>query len=231
MRKIRTLPLARRRLALEPNPLKIAVSTESTFFFIGVKDYLDKEISCEIKRLTPEFLLKIPGSKALDLLVLDLADAQIHRKETSEIIALFHSTPIIAFLQKGQFDCLSALVSAGVQGILMKNCSSPELLEALQLVQSGKRFFSPEVAGFIEKSFLDSGEPGVEEKLATLTHQERKVLEMIAGGCSNKELAGKLSISTRTVENHRAALLRKLHLKSLSDLIKFAIRHCITTLD
>jgi two-component system, NarL family, response regulator NreC len=211
--------------------LRIGISSESTFFHFGINYVLQREFPCEIERVNQGNLTQEALIGNLDLLIIDLADARVHRKKTAELITHLRSIPIIVFLQKGQLDCVSFLVRAGAQGILMKACSASDLLQALHRVRSGERFMSPEVAAFIEKSFLDCEGMKVEEAMAELTPQEQKVLEMLAHGSGNKEIAGQLSISIRTVENHRAAVLKKLRLKNFADLIKFAVRHCITTLD
>ncbi len=122
-----------------------------------------------------------------------------------------------------------AVIRAGARGYVTKTISGPELVAAVKRVAAGDAVFSPRLAGFVLDAFaelaVDSPSPGApafDPELDQLTPREREVLRLIARGYTYKELAQELSISTKTVETHVSAVLRKLQLSSRHQLTKWA---------
>ena len=97
----------------------------------------------------------------------------------------------------------------------------PVVLQAIETVHSGASFFSPDVAHLVLSRLIRGNGPGLEK--ANLTNREREVLTCIAQGLSNKEIACRLNIGTRTVETHRERLMRKLEIYSVAGLTRFAV--------
>lgn len=120
----------------------------------------------------------------------------------------------------------------GASAYVLKNSRADELIHAVREVHAGRRYLSPPLseraieAYVQEKIHSDTLDP-----YETLTNREREVLQLAAEGNSNAETAARLSISARTVETHRANLMRKLNLGSQSDLIRYAIKRGILPLD
>ena len=116
-------------------------------------------------------------------------------------------------------------MSAGADGYLLKEDSDNELLHAIDVVMHGDMYISPHLA----EEFSDDVIRSYREKgvfpCETLTNREIEVLKLVAEGLTSKEIAELLSISIRTVEHHRANLLKKLNLKNTADLIKHAIQN------
>ena len=114
------------------------------------------------------------------------------------------------------------VIRAGARGYVTKTISSTELADAVARVAAGDAVFSPRLAGFVLDAFR-AGEPvGVDAELETLTPREREVLQLIARGYRYKEIAARLHLSTRTVESHVSAVLRKLQLSSRHELTRWA---------
>ncbi len=109
---------------------------------------------------------------------------------------------------------------AGAFGYLLKQAAGDELLDAIRAVAAGGTYLSPEIAKDV---LWAMGQPAQEEELR-LTGRQRQVLQLIVEGKRMKEIAAALSISVRTVEDHKAELLQTLGLKSTAQLVKFAIR-------
>jgi DNA-binding NarL/FixJ family response regulator len=120
-------------------------------------------------------------------------------------------------------------MSAGADGYLLKEDSDTELLHAIDIVMNGEIYISPHLA----EEFSDEVIRAYREKgvfpCETLTNREIEVLKLVAEGLTSKEIAELLSISIRTVEHHRANLLKKLNLKNTADLIKHAIQNGFIT--
>ncbi len=115
-------------------------------------------------------------------------------------------------------------VRAGASGYLLKDAGPAELREAVRAVQKGEAYFAPAVAQKLSAALR--GELEEEQRrgnLGLLTPREREVLVLIADGRTNKEIAGELGISPRTVETHRESLMRKLRIHTVAGLTRFAI--------
>jgi len=111
-------------------------------------------------------------------------------------------------------------VRAGAHGYLLKDTAATELRDAVRTVCRGESYFSPPVATRLTAAVRgEEAHPGLEQ----LTGREREVLLGIARGQTNKEIAGELGISHRTVETHRESLMRKLKLRSVAELTRFAM--------
>jgi DNA-binding NarL/FixJ family response regulator len=115
-------------------------------------------------------------------------------------------------------------VRAGAHGYLRKDSSPNELREAVRAVDRGESYFSPAMASRLSDALrIESDRSSRQSKLAQLTARERDVLEGIANGETNKEIAGRYGISPRTVETHRESLMRKLEIHSVAGLTRLAV--------
>jgi DNA-binding NarL/FixJ family response regulator len=138
--------------------------------------------------------------------------------------------PGVAFLALSVSDAAEDVIDvirAGARGYVTKNISGPELVDAVRRVAGGDAVFSPRLAGFVLDAFADpdgarSAAPAVDPELDQLTPRERQVLRLIARGYAYKEVAVELGISTKTVESHVSAVLRKLQLANRYQLTRWA---------
>jgi DNA-binding NarL/FixJ family response regulator len=133
--------------------------------------------------------------------------------DSSVVILSMHSSP----------ELVREALAAGARGYLLKESAGDEVVRAVQAVAEGRRFLGEGVA---DRMLAPSESP-----LERLTAREREVLALIAGGKSNAEAAEVLGLSPRSVETYRLRLMEKLEIEDLASLVKFAIRHGITTLE
>ena len=117
-----------------------------------------------------------------------------------------------------------AIIRAGARGYVTKTISGPELADAVRRVASGDAVFSPRLAGFVLDAFAAVAPVEVDPELDQLTAREREVLRHIARGYLYKEIAARLGISSKTVEAHVSAVLRKLQLSSRHELSRWAVQ-------
>lgn len=115
-----------------------------------------------------------------------------------------------------------ALIRAGARGYVTKNISGPDLIEAVRLVAGGDAVFSPRLAGFVLDAYAATPGAIADQELEQLTPRERQVLRLIARGYAYKEVARELGISSKTVESHVSAVLRKLQLSNRHQLRNWA---------
>ena len=119
---------------------------------------------------------------------------------------------------------LRKALRVGVDAYVLKDASYEELTMALRSVTAGKRYLSPDMSGLLVNEFLNPGSGGeAGSPLSMLTLRERNILQLIAEGRSNRSTAELLSVSTKTVEKHRASLMRKLGLRNSGELMLVAV--------
>jgi two-component system, NarL family, nitrate/nitrite response regulator NarL len=166
-----------------------------------------------------------------DVIVMDVRMPHLPGAEaTSLLLEHFPNVKIIAFSGIDDRKTVSAMVHAGVRGYVVKGGACEDLLRAIEIVHQGGLFFSRSIAKWAthprHRKQLDA-----ESSSNELTTQELRILELIAGGRSNKEMATTLKLSVRTVEKHRETLTAKLNLHGVAELTKYAIREGITSVD
>ena len=109
---------------------------------------------------------------------------------------------------------------------MLKDCSHTELTNAIRTVASGRQFLCKTVAARVLANYLHRGNPKThQDPLHSVTARERQLLTRIAAGRSNKAVARELNLSVKTVEKHRANLMRKLSLHNAADITRFALNH------
>lgn len=160
-----------------------------------------------------------------NVLVLDLMIPRLHGLQVIRQVCADHpATRIVVLSGHSEEHYVVEALRSGALGYVLKDCATTNLIEAIRLVAVGKRFLSPAVKErAIEAFFQNPGQPGL-DPYETLTERERLILQLAAEGMSNPDIARKLFISPRTAESHRANLMRKLSLRSQTDLVRYAIR-------
>jgi DNA-binding NarL/FixJ family response regulator len=141
------------------------------------------------------------------------------------IEAVRATAPDVRFLALSVSDAAEdviGLIRAGARGYVTKTITREELVDAIARVRSGDAVFSPRLAGFVLDAFAGDLPAPVDPELDQLTPREREVLRLIARGYSYKEVAGRLSLSVKTVETHVSSVLRKLQLSSRHELTTWA---------
>jgi RNA polymerase sigma factor (sigma-70 family) len=116
-------------------------------------------------------------------------------------------------------------LKAGAKGYLLKDSLRSDVIDAIRAVAQGRSFLTRKVSRMLQEDYMQQLENrGLEDSYELLTDREREILQMVAEGKSNKEVAGVLNISPTTVETHRAHILQKLNLHSVPELILYAVR-------
>jgi two-component system NarL family response regulator len=157
-----------------------------------------------------------------------LADLMLDDGSATEILRLIRSdhlrTRVIVLT--GLRDVFSAneALAAGAMGYVLKAQPSRELIEAIESVVAGRRYIAPKIAAQIDAAAKSDGS---RQGLECLTRREAEILRMLAHGYSNREVASRLNVSTKTIETHRSNMNRKLSLRNTVDLIRFAAAHGI----
>jgi two-component system, NarL family, response regulator NreC len=161
-----------------------------------------------------------------DVAVLDIGMPNLNGIEAAKQIAEGESgaAVVILSMHSDETYILRAL-KAGARGYLLKDSAESDVARAIRSVAEGKSFFSPAVSKVLLEDYVKKLQrTGSEDSYDLLTPREREILQLIAEGKSNKEAANLLHLSVYTVETHRANLMEKLKLKSVPELILYAVR-------
>jgi DNA-binding NarL/FixJ family response regulator len=119
-------------------------------------------------------------------------------------------------------------LEAGVRGYLLKESASREVIEAVRIVQSGRRYLSPRVAEIVAQGVSDRS---AVSPLSSLSQREREILKLVADGYSSAKIGTLLHLSPKTVDTYRSRMMQKLHVSDLAGVIKLAIQHGLTSLE
>ncbi len=159
-----------------------------------------------------------------DIVVLDYSMPELNGTEAArQILKEVPRTEVLILTMHGSEQLIRGALEAGARGYALKSDASRDLISAVHALIEHKPFLSSSASGAVLDRFLKT--PGEPTTQPTLTPREREIVQLVAEGRSNKEIAVSLEISTKTVEAHRANMMHKLGLSSVSDLVRFAIRN------
>jgi DNA-binding NarL/FixJ family response regulator len=160
-----------------------------------------------------------------DVVVMDVAMPLLNGLEaTRQILKNVPTAKVLVLTSYGDDDCVEQLMQAGAVGYLVKQTAANELLKAIREVHRGNAFFSPAIARRLRdqcREAFTSGQPI--KRAGELTSREAEVLQLIAEGFSNKQIAAELGISIKTVEKHRQQVMNKLNIHDVAGLTRYAI--------
>jgi DNA-binding NarL/FixJ family response regulator len=161
-----------------------------------------------------------------DVVIMDVAMPNLNGVEaTRQIVSRMPGTAVIVLSMHSDESYVIRSLKAGARAYLLKDSAEADLLGAIEAIREGKSFFSPAVSRLLQEDYMRQlAEMGAEDSYELLTPREREVLQMVAEGKSNKEVAALLGLSLYTVETHRTHILQKLNLHSVPELILYAVR-------
>jgi two-component system, NarL family, response regulator NreC len=161
-----------------------------------------------------------------DVLVLDIAMPNLNGIEAArQVAAKLPRTAIVILSMHADESYVLRALKAGARAYLLKDSAEADLINAIRAVNDGKAFFSPAISKMLVDDYMRRLEQrGVEDSYELLTTREREILQLLAEGKANKEVAAILNLSLYTVETHRGNILQKLNLHSVPELILYAVR-------
>ncbi len=167
-----------------------------------------------------------------DVIVLDVSMPDLNGMEAAEqLTSELPDCKIIALSMHSDKRFVARMLKAGASAYLLKNSAFDELVNAIKTVLAGETFLSPLIASVVIRDYVANVAPQLASDAALLSSRERQVLQLLAEGKSTKQIAGDLFVSVKTIESHRKNIMHKLQIYNLADLIKFAIREGLTSLE
>jgi DNA-binding NarL/FixJ family response regulator len=173
-----------------------------------------------VERFAPKLLvvdLKMPGLDGLAVI------REVRRRSPG--------TRVLVLSVHANEAYVTQALSAGAAGYVTKETDIANLVQAVHEVARGGHYLSPPISGLVIEAYLKKGQGGALDPYDTLTERERQVLRAAAESSSIAEIAVRLSVSPRTVENHRATLMRKLGLQTQTDLLRYCFRRGILPIE
>ncbi len=164
-----------------------------------------------------------------DIVVMDVNMPDLNGIEaTRQICKDFPSLPVLILSAHDSEQLVREMLIAGARGYVLKADAGEDLIAAVEALLVGRVFFTSSVSEFVMRSLREKSEAGAGSELPSrVSPREREVIQLLAEGCTNKETARRLEISVKTVETHRKNIMDKLGLKSLSELVRYAIHNQI----
>jgi len=158
-----------------------------------------------------------------DIAILDYSVPELNGFDLSHALKReFPRIEILIYTMHDREEIIMDVLRAGVRGFVLKSDTEKHLIAALDALSIHRSYFSGAISDALLNQFLESKPASL---AGSLTHREREVVQQVAEGRINKEIAQRLNISVKTVETHRASAMRKLKLRTTADLVRYAVRN------
>jgi DNA-binding NarL/FixJ family response regulator len=214
--------------------LKILIADDHGIVRTGLRLLLEREGEIEVvgEAADGRELVRLATELKPDIAVVDIgmpllngidAAAQVKREAPS--------VAIIILSMHADESYIARALNVGARGYLLKDTADDEIESAVRAVAAGKPYFSKQIAQTLLEDYVRLlRDRGVQDSYELLTDREREVLQLLAEGRSNKEVASVLNVSPYTVETHRNNLMQKLNLHNTADIVLYAVRKAIIQL-
>jgi len=209
------------RMPLTNRKYKVIIADDHALFRQGLKFILEELENIEVigDVANGRELIEITRELVPDLVIMDINMPQVNGIEASRIMLQeFPELKILVISMYGDEQYYNSVIENGVKGFILKDAENFELKVAIGSILNGKTYFSQEL-------LLKMIRNRQSNEQITLSQREREILELLCQGYSSMEIAGKLFLSERTVENHRASLLDKTGCRNSLSMVLFAIRN------
>lgn len=208
--------------------MRVLLADDHSIVRRGMRSLLETEDSVEVVAEASDGLeaLRLCEEHHPDLLILDVAMPKLNGIDVAARSQKMDPPPLAIMLSMHLDESyVMRSINAGARGYLLKDATDEDLLPAIRAVAAGKSFFSPAVSGVLAEEYMAQlKERGLTDSYDLLTDREKEVLQLLAEGRSNKEVAALLDVGVSTVETHRANLMQKLNLHSTAEIVLYAVR-------
>jgi DNA-binding NarL/FixJ family response regulator len=210
------------------NPIRILLADDHTVIRKGLRLLLESQPGFKVIGEAADGRETVAQAEAHqpDVVVLDVAMPTLNGIEAArQISAKLPQTAIVFLSMHSDESYVLKALKSGAKAYLLKDSAEYDLINAIRAVSEGKAFFSPAISKMLMEEYMrQMQEREVEDSYDLLTTREREVLQLLAEGKTNKEVAQILNLSLYTVETHRGNILQKLNLHSGAELILYAVR-------
>jgi DNA-binding NarL/FixJ family response regulator len=208
-------------------PVRILIADDHEIVRRGLRALLETRSDWEIvgEAVTGRQAVEQAGKLSPDLVIMDLTMPEMNGLEaTRQIRASVPDAQILILSVHDSEQLVREVLEVGARGYVLKSDAGRDLIAAVEALCQQKVFFTAKVSEMVMEGFLRGGS-ATDPPKDPVTARERQIVQLLAEGKSNKEVAALLQISVKTVETHRSHIMAKLNLHSMSDLVRYAIRN------
>ena len=213
-----------------PTELKILVADDHELMRRGVRSLLEAEAGWKVvgEASNGQELLKKAQETRPDVVVMDIGMPLLNGLEASRRLKkMLPSAKVLILSMHDSEQVARAVLEAGARGYVTKADTARDLVLAIESLCRNKTFFTSRVDQLVLESYLQEEATGRKMPVDRLTTRQREIVQLLAEGKTSKEVAAHLSVSVKTVETHRANIMKRLACHSVSDLVVYAIRNGI----
>jgi DNA-binding NarL/FixJ family response regulator len=214
--------------------IRVLLADDHQLFRDGLRSLLQRSPGFTVAGEAADGLetLQLAAQLQPDVVLLDISMPGLNGVEvTRRLAAEVPETRVVILSMHADRRFVAETLRAGASGYLLKDSAFPDVVRAIQAALQGHVFLSPAITDVVAQDFASRAKPAADSAFHRLSPREREVLQLLAEGRATKEIAGKLAVSTKTVETHRRQIMEKLGLHSVAELTKYAIREGLTPLE
>jgi DNA-binding NarL/FixJ family response regulator len=207
--------------------IRVLVADDHTMVREGLRALLDADKDIEVVYEACNGLEAVNGAKKFkpDVAILDIAMPMLNGLLATKRIRLeVPETKVLVLSMYGEEEYVTQALKSGALGFILKDAAASELISALKAVCRNERYLSPAVSWKLVKKYVVNGKTIELKKKAGLTTREKEVLQLIAEGYTNSEIAHVLKLSVKTIQTHRSRIMEKLDIHSIAGLTRHAIK-------
>jgi two-component system response regulator NreC len=209
------------------NRIRVLLADDHTILRDGIRALLVDQADIEVIGEAEDGLstVKMVGKLKPDVVIMDIAMPLLNGLEATRQIQRDHpQVKVLILTMHENEEYIRQVLAAGALGYVLKDAAAHDLLGAIRAVHRGEAVLSPAITRLVIEDYLRWGDIRPADTSNGLTPREREILQLIAEGYTNKEIAEILSLSVKTIQSHRSNLMSKLDLHDRGELIKYAIQ-------
>ena len=208
---------------------RVLIADDHKIVLEGLKKLLDSEFEVAGSVEDGRELVKAVEKLRPDVIVVDISMPNLNGIEAVRQIKKGHQEMKVVFLtMHPDVAYATSAFKAGASGYVLKHSAPDELVTAIRAALKGRTYVTPLIAGRLLQSY-ENGAQGQAETVLSLTSRQREVLQLLAEGHSVKEIASILNVSIKTVEYHKYRMMEDLGIKTLAELVRYAVKQGITS--
>ena len=217
-----------------PKPIRVLLADDHQIMREGLRTLLEKQPDIEVvgEASDGRTAVSLAQQRSADVVVIDVTMPELNGIEATRMIVSDRECGprrVIALSMHSNRRFMVEMLKAGASGYLLKEGTGQELVTAIRTVASGQTYLSPKVTESFVEDYARHVPTDRSTAFASLTPREREVLQLVAEGKTTKEIAGRLHVSVKTIEAHRAQIMDKLQIHSIAGLTKFAVHEGLTS--
>jgi len=214
--------------------IRVLLADDHQLFRQGMRSMLANDAGIEVIGEAASGLSAVELARQLvpDVIVMDISMPDLNGIDaTRQIKERSPGIQVLAVSAHADRRFVAGILAAGAAGYILKDCAFDELCRAIRTLAGKQVYLSPAVAGGVVEASLGLAPAKGAAGAAALTPRQREVLQLLAEGLNTKQTAARLHLSIKTVETHRAQIMKRLGCQGVADLTRYAIREGLTTVD